>query len=191
MQNKVTKLLEENIEVIRGLKTQAEIIVEIAESLIETFRSGGKVLFFGNGGSAADAQHLTAEFIGRFKLEREALPAIALNANSSTITSIGNDYSFEETFARQVEALGKTGDLAIALSTTGNSQNVLSACISARKRKMKIIGLSGGGGGKLRELVDICLVAPTANTPRIQESHITAGHIIAELVEEALNVQSD
>ncbi len=191
MLDRVTKMLEEDVEVIQGLKTQAETIVEIARALIETFHSGGKVFFFGNGGSAADAQHLAAEFVGRFKLERKPLPAIALSTNSSAITSIGNDYSFDKIFARQIEALGSGGDIAVALSTSGNSQNVLEACVSARKKGIKTVGFSGGDGGKLRDVVDICLIAPSINTPRIQETHITAGHIITELVEEAVCAQGD
>jgi D-sedoheptulose 7-phosphate isomerase len=161
-------------------------IADAAELVIETLRSGGKLLTFGNGGSAADAQHFAAELAGRFDRERPALPALALTANTSDLTAIGNDYGFERVFARLIEAHGRAGDVAVAISTSGNSANVIAAVEEARRRGLRSIGLLGKGGGKLAGLVDLALVAPSSDTQRIQECHIAIAHAIAELVDRLL-----
>jgi D-sedoheptulose 7-phosphate isomerase len=158
-------------------------IAQAAEWIATAYRSGGKVLLFGNGGSAADAQHIAAEFTGRLRRDRPALPAIALTANSSDLTAIGNDYGFEQVFSRLIEAHGEEGDVAIAISTSGNSPNVLAAVDEARARRLRTIGLLGRGGGKLAERVDLALVVPSDDTQRIQESHIALAHVIAEVAE--------
>ena len=157
-----------------------------AEALISAYRAGHKALFFGNGGSAADAQHLAAEFVGRYLREREPMPALALNANSSAVTAIGNDYGYEEVFARQLQALATPGDVAVAISTSGNSPNVTQAVMSARRLGLFTIGLTGASGGRLRSLVDVLIAVPSQETPRIQECHILAGHALCDAVEQAV-----
>ena len=186
MQITTEKYLDRNIEFLKLLRTQSHLIVQIAEKFIEALQSGNKILFFGNGGSAADAQHLTAELVGRFKCERKALPAIALTTNTSSLTSIGNDYDFEDVFSRQVEALGKRGDLAVGITTSGNSKNVLKAVDAAKQIGMGTVGFTGGDGGALSKAVDLAFIAPAQGTANIQEMHITTGHIICQLVEEKL-----
>jgi len=161
-------------------------IVEAASLITECLRSGGKLLFFGNGGSAADAQHLAAEFVGRFTMERHPLPAMALTANTSILTAIGNDYGFEQVFARQIAALGRPNDVAIGISTSGNSPNVIVAIREATKRNLKTIGLAGNGGGDLAKCVDLPITIVAENTARIQECHIAIGHVVCELVEKEL-----
>jgi D-sedoheptulose 7-phosphate isomerase len=160
------------------------MVEDIARRISAAFRGGHKVMFMGNGGSAADSQHLAAEFTGRYLFERRALPALALSVNTSAITAIGNDTSFEMVFARQIEALGLPGDVAIGLSTSGNSRNVLLAMQVARERKITTVALTGESGGLLKDSVDICLRVPSTETPRIQECHIMVGHIICEIVEQ-------
>jgi D-sedoheptulose 7-phosphate isomerase len=165
-------------------------VVKVAEAITKSLRSGNKILFFGNGGSAADAQHLAAELSGRFLRERESLSGWALTTNSSVLTAIGNDYSFDDVFARQVQGIGRPGDVAFALTTSGNSSNVLRAVTMARERKLVTVGLTGKTGGKLRIAVDHCICIPSDQTPRIQEAHILTGHILCELIEETLFEQS-
>lgn len=160
-------------------------VVAAADAMTKCLRSGNKILFFGNGGSAADAQHLAAELSGRFLRERPSLSGWALTTNSSALTAIGNDNSFEDVFARQIEGMGSPGDIAFAISTSGNSPNVLKAVGSAREKKLISIGLAGKSG-RLRELVDHCICVPSDQTPRIQEAHILTGHILCELIEEEL-----
>jgi D-sedoheptulose 7-phosphate isomerase len=160
-----------------------EALEEVAMHVAEAVRSGHKLMLMGNGGSAADAQHLAAEFTGRYLLERQPLAAMALNVNTSAITAIANDYSFDYVFARQVEALGQAGDVLLGLSTSGNSRNLIAAVQSARKRGILAVGLTGESGGLLRGEVDYCLRVPSTATPRIQECHIMAGHILCEIVE--------
>ena len=145
--------------------------------------AGGRILICGNGGSAADAQHIAAELVNRFLLDRPALPAVALTTDSSILTSVGNDAGFERLFARQVEALGAAGDVLLALSTSGNSPNVLAAAEVARQRGMSVVGLTGEGGGRLKALCDILLAVPHAQTPLVQEIHITAGHLVCRLID--------
>ena len=163
-----------------------ELIGRAAEECLNAFRNGKKVLFCGNGGSAADAQHLAAELSGRFYFDRDPLPAEALHVNSSFITAVANDYSFDETYARMVRAVGKEGDVLVGLSTSGNSENVVRAFRTAVSMGMKTIGLTGETGGKIKEYSGILIRVPSADTPRIQESHIMIGHIICEIIETKL-----
>jgi D-sedoheptulose 7-phosphate isomerase len=164
-----------------------ENIVDAAMLIARCLRGGGKLLLFGNGGSAADAQHLAAEFVGRFRIERQALPAIALTTDSSILTAVGNDYGFDQIFARQVQALGRPGDVAIGISTSGNSPNVTSAITQAAKQELKTIGLAGKDGGSLAKCVDISITVASTNVAMIQECHISIGHILCELVENELS----
>jgi D-sedoheptulose 7-phosphate isomerase len=166
--------------------TLAASIAEAGGWIADAFRGGKKALLFGNGGSASDAQHIAAEWTGKLGPDRPALPAIALTANTSDLTAIGNDYGFERVFARLVEAHGQQGDIAVAFSTSGNSPNVIAAVAEARRRGLRTIGLLGRGGGKLAECVDLPLVVPSSDTQRIQESHIAIAHAIAELVDRLL-----
>jgi D-sedoheptulose 7-phosphate isomerase len=165
-------------------------LVKVAEAMTKCLRSGNKILFFGNGGSAADAQHLAAELSGRFLKERKSLSGWALTTNSSVLTAIGNDYSFDEVFARQVQGIGNPDDVAFAISTSGNSPNVLRAVDVAREMKLVTVGLTGRTGGKLRSVADHCICIPSDQTPRIQEAHILTGHILCELIEETLFPQN-
>jgi D-sedoheptulose 7-phosphate isomerase len=157
-----------------------------AKAMVECYRAGGKAIFCGNGGSAADAQHLAAEFVGRDLAERRPLAALALNANSSALTAIGNDYGYELSFARQVEAFARPGDVVVGLSTSGNSANVVAALGKAHELGLPTIALTGEGGGKLRGVADILLAVASRETPRIQECHILIGHCLCQAVEEAL-----
>jgi D-sedoheptulose 7-phosphate isomerase len=161
-------------------------VVAAADAMTKCLRLGNKILFFGNGGSAADAQHFAAELSGRFLRERPSLSGWALTTNSSALTAIGNDNSFEDVFARQIEGIGNPSDIAFAISTSGNSPNVLKAVGLARTKNLISIGLAGKSGGKLRALVDHCICIPSDQTPRIQEAHILTGHILCELIEEEL-----
>ena len=167
-------------------RDHADRIALVAALMVTAFREGRKVLLFGNGGSATDAAHIAAEFVGRYKRERKPLPAIALATDIAAITCIANDYGFDELFARQVRAHGQNGDIAIAISTSGNSPNVLKGVAAARECGMITIAWTGGTGGKLVGLVDHSFVVPSTVTARIQESHITLGHVLCELVEETL-----
>jgi D-sedoheptulose 7-phosphate isomerase len=163
-----------------------ELLEQTAYRIADAVRSGHKVMFMGNGGSAADAQHLAAEFTGKYLQERRALPAMSLNVNTSAITAIGNDYSFDIVFARQIEALGLSGDVAVGFSTSGNSRNVVLAMEAARQKQMLTVAFTGNSGGVLKDVVDVCLRVPSVETPRIQECHIMAGHILCEIVENEL-----
>lgn len=169
-----------------ALALQAETIQQIADVCIRAIKSGGKVMFCGNGGSAADSQHLAAEFIGRYKMERAALPAIALTVDTSILTAIGNDYGYDTVFRRQVEGLGRAGDVLIGLSTSGNSRNVLQAFEQAAAMGITTVAFTGKLGGQMKQQADICLNVPAEVTNHIQELHITAGHLICELAEKAV-----
>lgn len=162
------------------------LIAEMVTLLVETFNSGGKLLVMGNGGSAADAQHFVAEIVGRFKMERRGLPAIALSTDTSILTAIGNDYGFDKVFRRQVEALAVPGDLVVGISTSGNSPNVLQALELARENGCRTVGLLGKDGGTIKGVCDLAIIVPTADTPRVQEAHITIIHIVCDLLEKAL-----
>ncbi len=167
------------------IKENAELVGKCAVTMIDALKAGNKIMFFGNGGSAADAQHLAAELVNRFSTERDALAAIALNTDTSTITSIANDYSYERIFARQISALGKKGDVAFGISTSGNSKNVVKALLRAKQKDMLTIGLTGKTGGSMKELVDIHIHVDSFNTARVQEVHITIGHAICYLIDQA------
>jgi len=188
-EQRVRRSIQASIAVKNLLLRNAEIVSTIAEvsaGLAHTLDKGNKVLLFGNGGSAADAQHIAAEFVGRFAFDRPALPALALSVNTSCVTAIGNDYGFDLVFSRQIEALARPGDFAIGISTSGNSPNVLHGLSVARKIGLSTVALTGCTGGKLKAAVDYCICAPSNETPRIQECHILIGHIISELVEETI-----
>lgn len=161
-------------------------LIRAAEVLIAAYRAGGKAIFFGNGGSAADAQHLAAEFLGRYLQERPALPALALAVNTSAVTAIGNDYGYEQVFARQIAAWARPGDVAVGISTSGNSENVIAGIQAAKDRGARTIALTGEGGGKLAAMAEILLPVPSRQTPRIQECHILIGHALCQAVESAL-----
>lgn len=175
------RLLMEIVE-----RDMSALIAEVTGALVETFRSGGKLIVMGNGGSAADSQHFAAEIVGRFKMERKALPAVALSTDSSILTAIGNDYGFDSVFSRQVEALASAGDMVVGISTSGNSPNVLKALQLAREHGCRTVGLLGKDGGSIKDVCDLSLIVPTSDTPRIQEAHITIIHIICDLVEKEL-----
>lgn len=193
-QQRVISSIEGSIaakERLLGSEEAIAMIVRVSEILIDALQQGNKLLLFGNGGSAADAQHIAAEFVGRFAFDRPALPALALSVNTSCVTAIGNDYGFELVFARQIEALGRAGDVAIGISTSGNSPNIIRALSTAKKMSLYTVALTGGTGGKVRDVGDCCICAPSDETPRIQECHILIGHVIAELVEQTIfNEQS-
>lgn len=182
----ISQRIKASIAVKHELLRQTDQCAQVAEVLIKAVRDGKRVLLFGNGGSAADAQHIAAEFVGKYYLERPALPAQALTVNTSALTAIGNDYAYDQVFARQIEAFGQVGDVAIGISTSGNSQNVLEAVQTAKRKGMITIGLTSERGGKLKMQVDYCICVPSTDTPRIQEAHILLGHIWSELVEQAI-----
>jgi D-sedoheptulose 7-phosphate isomerase len=188
-EHRVSQSIQASIAVKESLlKTPGLIatVSRVTQVLIDAFKAGNKVLLFGNGGSAADAQHIAAEFVGRFAFDRPALPALALSVNTSCITAIGNDYGFDRVFSRQIEALARGGDVAIGISTSGNSRNVICAMPVAKKMGLHTIGLTGSVRGALADVVDHCICAPSTETPRIQECHILIGHIISELVEQTI-----
>jgi D-sedoheptulose 7-phosphate isomerase len=185
--DRVQNAFAESIRVKQATALECgEMIAAVSERLVECFGSGGKAILFGNGGSAADAQHIASEWVGRHGIDRRALPAIALTANSSEFTAIGNDYGFDHVFARGIEAHGRPGDIAVGISTSGDSANVLAAIDTARNLGLITVGLLGKGGGKIASAVDYPITVPSFETPRIQESHITIGHILCELVEASL-----
>lgn len=187
--NRVCRSIEASLTVKQRLLASAEVvstITTVCEIVAGALEDGCKLLLFGNGGSAADAQHVAAELVGRFAFDRPALPALALSVNTSCVTAIGNDYGFDKVFSRQIEALGRRGDVAIGISTSGNSPNVILGLSTARDMGLHAIGLTSQTGGKLRDVVDHCICVPSEETPRIQECHILIGHVIAELVEQAL-----
>ncbi len=179
--------LNQHADVFRSILDGNIISIEnCADLIIRTFKAGKKLLLCGNGGSAADAQHIAAEFVGRYENERQALPAIALTTDTSALTALANDYDFERIFSRQVDALGVEGDCLIAISTSGNSANVISAVMAARRRGCKVVGMTGSNGKKLASISDACIMVPSDRTARIQEAHITIAHIWCELIEDWL-----
>jgi len=188
-QQQVRKSIEASISAKQRLLEGTNLIAvvsKVSQILIAAFKSGNKVILFGNGGSAADAQHIAAEFVGRFAFDRPALPALALSVNTSCVTAIGNDYGFEQVFARQIEALAKRGDVAIGITTSGNSPNVIRAMKTAAKMGLHTVGMTGSNQCKLTAVVQHCICVPSDDTPRIQECHILIGHVISELVEEVI-----
>ena len=185
MQNLIAKDIQDSIQVKQALlKTHLGLIEKAAKLIFECLKSGHKVLFFGNGGSASDSQHLAAEFVGRYEKERRGLPSIALTTDTSILTAVANDYGFERIFERQIEALGNKGDIAFGISTSGNSKNVLLGIQKAKALSLNTIGFSGRNGGELNKAVDLSIVVPSEKTARIQESHIMIGHILCERVDE-------
>ncbi len=185
--NEITQRLQESARIKMAITDSQIIQIEgMVNSILASYRKGGKVVLFGNGGSAADAQHLACELVGRFMLKRQAFPAIALTTNTSILTAVANDDGYETVFSRQVEALVNEKDVAIGISTSGDSTNVIEAIKVAKTKGARTIGLTGGSGGKLAEVADLVLIVPSDSTPRIQEAHITIGHILCELVEKEL-----
>jgi len=189
VQEKIRSIIQQSIDV----KTQtlnnpqvAATLEEVVQLMVQAFKNGNKVLFCGNGGSAADAQHLAAEFSGRFYKDRDPLPAEALHVNTSYLTAVANDYSYDQIYARIVKGSGKRGDVLVGLSTSGNSGNIIAAFEQAQKMGISTVGFTGAGGGKMAPLSNYLLAVPSSDTPRIQEVHITLGHIVCQLVEEAL-----
>jgi D-sedoheptulose 7-phosphate isomerase len=188
-EDRVSRSIQASIAVKQLLLQSAEVVTMVAkvsELVVHALRNGNKVLLFGNGGSAADAQHIAAEFVGRFAFDRPALPALALNVNTSCVTAIGNDYGFDLVFSRQLEALARPGDVAIGFSTSGQSPNVIRGMETAKKLKLHTVGLTGSSPKGLKDAVEYCICAPSTETPRIQECHILIGHIISELVEQTI-----
>jgi len=186
---KIKSIIESNIEAKKLLceSKYLDIILKIAEEITSSLKKGGKLIVFGNGGSAADAQHMVCELVGRYKKERKAIAAISLTTNTSSITAISNDYSYEQSFKRQIEALSGKNDVALGISTSGNSPNVIEALKKAGELKVKTIALTGKDGGKICSAADISLIMPSEDTPRIQEAHILVIHILCELIEDALS----
>jgi D-sedoheptulose 7-phosphate isomerase len=174
------------MQLLRSDAALISTVSRIAESLIHAFRQGNKILLFGNGGSANDAQHIATELVGRFAFDRPALPAISLAESLSSVTAISNDHGFEQVFSRQIEAFARPGDVAIAISTSGNSPNVLHGVATANKADLLTIALTGRSGGKLRTLVKECVCVPSDDTPRIQECHTLIGHILSQIVEQEM-----
>src|SRR5882724_11624538 len=185
-ERRVAELIEASIATKQSLLSSPDLVVTVAtvsEILVNALKQGNNLLLFGNGGSAADAQHIAAELVGRFAFDRPALPALALSVNTSCVTAIGNDYGFDLVFSRQIEALGRAGDMAIGISTSGNSPNVLKGLETAKKMGLHTVAFAGCTGGKMKVAADYCICAPSNEAPRIQECHILIGHIISELTE--------
>lgn len=185
----VVRTIEESIRVKQGvLQNMVPELLQASEMVVASVQAGGKLILFGNGGSAGDAQHIAAELVGRFERERRALPAIALTTNSSTLTAIGNDYGYNKVFSRQVEAWARPGDVVIGITTSGNSPNVLEGVAAAKRCGAKTIGMTGEKGGKLAAEVDLCLKVPSSSTARIQESHILIGHLLCLLIDKNITL---
>ena len=185
--DKIKKIIKSSIDTKQSVLQNEGLLKTIAASvdvIVNAFRNGKRVYFCGNGGSAADAQHLAAEFSGRFYTDRKALPAEALHCNTSYLTAVANDYGFDEIYSRLIDGIGEQGDVLVGLSTSGNSPNILKAFKTAKKKEMITIGFTGKSGGEMRSLCDHLINIPSTDTPRIQESHIMVGHIICQLVEE-------
>ncbi len=190
MENKISTAIRKHQAAVAALAADPSALKTIAEALTKAALSGGKILVCGNGGSAADSQHIAGELVGRFKKERRAIAAIALTADTSILTCLGNDYGFDRVFERQIEALGRKGDVLIAISTSGSSPNVLKAVLKARESGLVIVGFLGRNGGLILPHCHLAFLAPETDTPRIQEMHILAAHIICELVEDAVALNS-
>jgi D-sedoheptulose 7-phosphate isomerase len=187
MKQKIRKAFSESIKVKEQfIEENSETIEEVARLIASTFNEGGKLVLFGNGGSSTDASHIAAEFVGRYKRERPGLPAISLNTDTAILTALANDYEYSEVFSRQLKALANEGDVVIAISTSGGSPNVLKAVDVARKKKLKTIAFTGSKGEKFASKANYAFVVPSQNTPRIQETHITLGHVLCQMVEEIL-----
>jgi D-sedoheptulose 7-phosphate isomerase len=189
--NIFNKAIVEHLEVVRQLEGQQGVLEAIAHAMTATLRSGGKILWCGNGGSAADSQHLAAEIVGRFRRERRGLPSVALTTDSSILTSVANDYGFESVFSRQVEALGAPGDMLVGISTSGNSPNVVAALETARAQGLVTVAFTGAGGGRLAPLADHLFSVVSRDAARIQEAHILAGHMLCDWIEMDWQTQSE
>ena len=186
----IRNVLRETAALLADLPEEQVVrISKTAELMAQSLKAGRKIIWFGNGGSATQSQHMAGEFVGRFQRERRSLPSISLTENMASITAIGNDYAFEQIFSRQLEGLAQPGDIAVGLSTSGNSPNVLQGLRAGRKQKLVTIGLTGGTGGQMPSLCDVCICVPSAVTARIQEAHLAIGHILCGLVEDALSSQ--
>ena len=184
MEDIIARIVKESQRVKEDfIRKNTSILIDLAEYISKAFKNDKKLMLCGNGGSAADAQHIAAEFVNRFQLDRHPLPAMALTTDTSIITSVANDYGYEEVFSKQIQALGVEGDILLAISTSGNSKNILSAIRTAKEKHLYTVGLIGGDGGEMVTLVDLSLVVKSKQTPRVQEAHILTGHIICELVE--------
>lgn len=184
MREMVIRELEESANIKRLMaQNLPDVITDAAQRILNAYQAGGKLLLIGNGGSAADAQHIACELVGRYRMERPALPAIALTTDTSVLTALANDYSYDTVFARQLEALADDKDVLIAITTSGTSPNILKAIKTARSKGVFVIGLTGENGGRLKDVSDLTIMVPSGNTQRIQEAHITIGHIICSLVE--------
>lgn len=193
MNQKIVDIIKASISVKEQIIADEQLVQtigKVTEQIIDAFTAGNKVLFCGNGGSAADAQHLAAEFSGRFYTDRNPLPSEALHCNTSYLTAVANDYGYELVYSRLLKGMGKAGDILVGLSTSGNSGNIIKAFELARQMNIITVGFTGAGGGKMKELSDYWINVPSTDTPRIQESHITVGHIICQLTEEKLFPQS-
>ncbi|MCY9664838.1 D-sedoheptulose 7-phosphate isomerase [Paenibacillus alginolyticus] len=189
LQNFINNQIRDSYELKKTILNNSELtnlIKVVSELAVNVYKKGNKTLIAGNGGSAADAQHIAGEFVSRFYFDRPGLPSIALTTDTSILTAIGNDYGYEELFARQIQANGVEGDMFIGISTSGNSKNVIRALEECKKKKIITVGLTGDTGGKMFDLCDYCIKVPSNETPRIQESHILIGHIICAVVEEAI-----
>jgi D-sedoheptulose 7-phosphate isomerase len=182
----IEAMWDEHLRAATALRAVAPEVDRVVTIIARSMAAGGALLVCGNGGSAADAQHIAAELTGRFLRDRKPLRALALHANTSSLTAIGNDYGYDAVFAREVDAHGREGDVLLAISTSGNSPNILRAIGAAHGKKMVVVGLTGGSGGKMRDVCDVCLQVPSTSTPRIQECHILIGHTICELLEQIL-----
>ena len=186
MKDLIKESILKSAEIVKESIILSDIVEESIKVIIECFKKGNKVILFGNGGSAADAQHIAAEFVGRFQLNRKSYPALALTTDTSVLTSLANDYSYDIVFSRQCESLVSKGDVVIGISTSGNSKNVLNGLKKAKEKGAKTIGLLGNNGGEIKDIVDISLIVPSSSTPRIQEAHRTISHIICQIVEEQI-----
>lgn len=181
--NEILKSFDESIFILQETKKSIEQIIKIVNDITNCFRDGNKIIIFGNGGSAADSQHFAAEFIGRFCVERRSLPAISLTTDTSNLTAIGNDYSFDDVFSRQCESLVNVGDIVIGISTSGKSRNIIKALQTAKAKGSQTIGILGNQGGEIKNIVDTSIIVPSKSTPRIQEAHRLILHIICDMVE--------
>lgn len=190
IQSEIDHQLSESAQVKREFaECCSDAVIDVAELLISAVHRQQRILLCGNGGSAADAQHIAAELVARLRKERRAIPALALSTNTSTLTALANDYDFSKVFVRQVEAFGSLGDVLIGISTSGNSENVLKAMVFAKQQGLKTVALTGGSGGKMAAVADLSIIVPSTSVQRIQEVHITVGHILCDLIEQSLNDQ--
>lgn len=193
-ENTIIDRINNSIEVKKNILRDNNLVEKIdliSQAIIKAYKSNKKVILFGNGGSAADAQHLVGELVNKFYFDRKSLPAIALTVNTSILTAIGNDYSFDQIFSKQLEGIGEKEDIAIGISTSGNSKNVIEGLRFSKKNNLFTIGFTGKNGGKINSIVDVCINVPSDDTPRIQEAHIMIGHIVCEIIEKELFKESE